>query len=214
VGQVLKSARQGIKDFNELLTDNEIFRARTHGVGVLSREDAIEWAVSGPVLRASGVPLDIRRAEPYMFYDQLDFDVISAEEGDVFARYYCRLQEMRESVKIIEQCLDRLGPGPIMPERMPRMLRTPPGEVYIRTEAPRGEYGIYMVSKGGNRPYRMKVRSACLSNIQALRDMTIGHYVADAIIILGSLVSVIPLIIAFLTLQRYWRGGLAIGSLK
>jgi NADH-quinone oxidoreductase subunit D len=187
VAEVLKSTNQGIKDFDGLLTENEIFRARTQGVGTLSREQAIEWAVSGPVLRASGVPMDIRRDEPYMFYDQLDFNVITSEDGDVFARYYCRLQEMRESVKIIEQCLDKLGPGPIMPERMPRMLRTPPGEVYLRTEAPRGEYGIYMVSKGGNRPYRMKVRSACLSNIQALRDMTVGQYVADAIIVLGSL---------------------------
>ena len=187
VAQVLKSVRQGIKDFDNLLTDNEIFRARTQGIGVLSREDAIEWAVSGPVLRASGVPMDVRRDEPYMFYDQLDFNVVSSEDGDVFARYYCRLQEMRESVKIIEQCLDRLGPGRISPERMPRMLRTPPGEIYLRTEAPRGEYGIYLVSHGGNRPYRLKVRSACLSNIQALRDMTVGQYVADAIIILGSL---------------------------
>jgi NADH-quinone oxidoreductase subunit D len=187
VAEVLKSTNQGIKDFDGLLTENEIFRARTQGVGTLSREQAIDWAVSGPVLRASGVPMDIRRDEPYMFYDQLDFNVITSEDGDVFARYYCRLQEMRESVKIIEQCLDKLGPGPIMPERMPRMLRTPPGEVYLRTEAPRGEYGIYMVSKGGNRPYRMKVRSACLSNIQALRDMTVGQYVADAIIVLGSL---------------------------
>jgi NADH-quinone oxidoreductase subunit D len=187
VAEVLKSSRQGIKDFDNLLTQNEIFRARTQGVGVLPREEAIEWAVSGPVLRASGVPMDIRRDEPYMFYDQLDFDVITGENGDVFDRYYCRLQEMRESVKIIEQCLDKLGPGPITPERMPRMLRTPPGEVYLRTEAPRGEYGIYLVSKGGNRPYRMKVRSACLSNIQALRDMSVGQYVADAIIVLGSL---------------------------
>src|SRR5690606_36987128 len=152
VAEVLKSTRQGIKDFDNLLTDNEIFRARTQGVGVLSREDAIEWAVSGPVLRASGVPMDVRRDEPYMFYDQLDFNVISSEDGDVFARYHCRLEEMRESVKIIEQCLDRLGPGRISPERMPRMLRTPPGEVYLRTEAPRGEYGIYLVSHGGNRP--------------------------------------------------------------
>ncbi len=187
VDEVLKSSRQGIKDFDNLLTNNEIFLARTQGVGTLSRDEAMEWAVSGPVLRASGVPMDIRRDEPYMYYDQLDFDVITGENGDVFDRYYCRLQEMRESVKIIEQCLDKLKPGPIMPERMPRMLRTPPGEIYLRTEAPRGEYGIYMVSKGGNRPHRMKVRSACLSNIQALRDMSVGQYVADAIIVLGSL---------------------------
>jgi NADH-quinone oxidoreductase subunit D len=122
-----------------------------------------------------------------MFYPEIDFDVITAEGGDVYDRYYCRLLEMHESVKIIEQCLDRLEPGPIMPEKMPRMLRTPAGEVYLRTEAPRGEYGIYLVSTGGNRPYRMKVRSACLANLQGLRDMSVGQYVADAIVVLGSL---------------------------
>ena len=90
-------------------------------------------------------------------------------------------------MKIVEQCLDRLEPGAIMPEKMPRMLRTPPGEVYIRTEAPRGEFGVYLVSKGGNRPYRLKVRSACLSNLQALKHMSVGQYVADAIIVLGSI---------------------------
>jgi NADH-quinone oxidoreductase subunit D len=187
VHQVLKSARQGIKDMDGLLTENEIFLARTQGIGTISAEDAIDWGMSGPSLRASGVALDIRRDEPYLKYSEIDFDVITGTNGDVFDRYYCRVREMRESIKIIEQCLERLTDGPILPERMPRMLRTPPGEVYIRTEAPRGEYGVYMVSNGGNRPWRLKVRSACLSNLQALRDMTIGHYVADAVIILGSI---------------------------
>ena len=187
VHEVLKSVRQGIKDMDGLLTDNEIFRARTQGVGVISAEDAIDWGMSGPSLRASGVPLDIRRDEPYLRYSEIDFDVITGANGDVFDRYHCRVREMRESVKIVEQCLERLTQGPILPDRMPRMLRTPPGEVYLRTEAPRGEYGVYMVSNGGNRPWRLKVRSACLSNLQALRDMTIGHYVADAVIILGSI---------------------------
>src|SRR5690606_24140618 len=178
----------GIKDFDGLLTENEIFRARTQGVGVISAEEATEWGMSGPSIRASGVPIDVRKDEPYLFYDQIDFDVATRTEGDVYARYSCRMQEMWESVKIIEQCLEKMPDyGPIMPEKMPRMLRTPPGEVYIRTEAPRGEYGIYMVSHGGNRPYRLKVRSACLSNIQALRDMCVGEYVADAIVALRSL---------------------------
>jgi NADH-quinone oxidoreductase subunit D len=143
--------------------------------------------MSGPSLRAAGVPLDIRRDEPYLYYPQVEFDVITGSNGDVFDRYYCRVREMRESVKIIEQCLERLRPGPIMPERMSRLLRPPPGEVYLRTEAPRGEYGVYMVSNGGNRPYRCKIRSACLSNLQALRDMTVGHYIADAVLVLGSI---------------------------
>ena len=188
VREVLKSVKIGIKDFDGLLTENEIFRARTQGVGVISAEEAIEWGMSGPSIRGSGVNMDVRKDEPYLFYDQIDFNVPTRTEGDVFARYACRMDEMWESVKIIEQCLEKMPDyGPIMPEKMPRMLRTPPGEVYIRTEAPRGEYGIYMVSEGGNRPYRLKVRSACLSNLQALRDMSVGQYLADAIIVLGSI---------------------------
>jgi NADH-quinone oxidoreductase subunit D len=144
--------------------------------------------MSGPSIRASGVAMDVRKDEPYLMYDQVDFDVIVGQNGDVYDRYYCRLMEMWESIKIIEQCLEKMpDTGPIMPEKMPRMLRTAPGEVYLRTEAPRGEYGVYLVSKGGNRPYRLKVRSACLSNLQALKDMSVGQYVADAIIVLGSI---------------------------
>jgi NADH-quinone oxidoreductase subunit D len=157
-------------------------------VGIISAEDAIEIGMSGSSLRASGVNLDIRKTEPYLFYDQVEFEVPLGENGDVFDRYYVRLQEMEQSMRIIEQCLERLEDGPIMPEKMPRMLRLPEGqEVYIRTEAPRGEYGVYLVSKGGNKPWRLKVRSACLSNLQALRQMSVGQYVADAIIILGSI---------------------------
>ena len=185
--EVLKAVRQGISDFDGLLTKNEIFVARTQGVGFISAADAIDFGMSGPSIRASGVPLDVRREEPYLKYNDVKWDVITHTDGDVYARYLCRLGEMRESVKIVEQCLDRLEPGAIMPEKMPRMLRTPPGEVYIRTEAPRGEFGVYLVSKGGNRPYRLKVRSACLSNLQALKHMSVGQYVADAIIVLGSI---------------------------
>ena len=187
VREVLKLSRRGIKDLDGLMTESEIFRARTEGVGALSAVDAIDWGTSGPILRASGVPMDVRKDEPYLYYDQLEFDVITGDHGDVFDRFECRIREMWESIKIVEQCLERLEPGPIVPDRLPRMLRTPPGEVYLRTEAPRGEYGIYLVSQGGNRPYRLKIRSACLSNLQALRDMTIGQYVADAVVVLGSL---------------------------
>ncbi len=187
VREVLTAVRQGIADFDGLLTKNEIFIARTKGVGVISAADAIDFGMSGPSIRASGVPLDVRREEPYLKYNDINWNVITRTEGDVYARYLCRLDEMRESVKIVEQCLERLQPGAIMPEKMPRMLRTPPGEIYVRTEAPRGEFGVYLVSKGGNRPHRLKVRSACLSNLQALRHMTIGSYVADALIVLGSI---------------------------
>jgi NADH-quinone oxidoreductase subunit D len=187
VREVLISATQGIDDFDSLLSENEIFLARTQGIGSISAERAIALGMSGPSLRASGVDMDIRRDEPYLKYDQVEWDVITGEHGDVFDRYYCRVMEMRESIKIINQCLEHLAPGPILPEKMPRMLRTPPGEVYLRTEAPRGEYGVYMVSRGGNRPYRCKVRSSCLSNLQALHELTVGEYMADAIVILGSI---------------------------
>lgn len=187
VREVLKSTRRGIKDMDGLLTDNEVFRARTLGIGAISQQDAIDWGCTGPVLRSTGVPLDLRRTEPYLKYDEVDFNVITGTTGDVYERFTCRIAEMWESIRIIEQCLERLEPGPILPERMPRMLRTPPGEIYMRTEAPRGEYGIYLVSKGGNRPHRLKIRSSCFANLQALKDMTVGSYVADAVVILGSL---------------------------
>jgi len=187
VHEVLEDVKQGIADIDGLMTENEIFIARTRGIGALSAEDAIDLGTTGPILRASGVPLDLRRTEPYLYYDQVDFDVVTGENGDVYDRYLVRLQEMRGSVRIVEQCVERLEDGPILPERMPRMLRTPPGEVYLRTEAPRGEYGIYLVSRGGNRPYRLKIRSSCFANLQALRAMSVGQYVADAIAALGSL---------------------------
>ncbi len=187
VREVLAQVKQGVKDIDGLLTENEVFIARTKGIGTIAVEDAIDFGMSGPALRASGIPLDVRKTEPYLYYDQVDFEVPVGSNGDVYDRFIIRVEEIRQSIRIVEQCLERLEPGLIQPEKMPRMLRTPPGEVYIRTEAPRGEYGIYLVSKGGNRPYRLKIRSACLSNLQALRDMTVGQYVADAVIILGSL---------------------------
>ena len=187
VREVLQSVRQGIRDMDGLLTDNEIFRARTQNVGAISAADAIDLGLTGPVLRASGVPLDLRKTEPYMYYPQIDFDVPVGANGDVYDRFVCRVEEMRQSVRIIEQCLERLRPGPILPERMPRMLRTEPGEIYLRTEGPRGEFGIYLVSKGGNRPHRLKIRSTGFANLQGLRDMSVGQYVADAVVILGSL---------------------------
>ena len=187
VHEVLADARLGITELDGLLTENEIFLARTKNIGIISAEDAIDWGMSGPSIRASGVPLDVRKNEPYLKYDEVDFDMVLGENGDVFDRFDCRIEEMRQSVRIIEQCLAKLEDGPIMPERMSRLLRAPAGEVYTRTEAPRGEYGIYLVSQGGNRPHRLKIRSACFSNLQPLRDMIVGSYVADAVLILGSI---------------------------
>ncbi len=187
IEEVLHSSEQGIKDMDQLLTNNEIFLARTKQVGIINRQDAIDWGMSGPSLRASGVDYDIRKAEPYLYYDQIDFDVITAQNGDVFDRYFVRLQEMKQSISIVRQCLKKLVDGSVLADGASRNLRTPPGEVYIRTEAPRGEYGIYLISDGDNRPYRLKIRSAGFSNLQALRDMVVGAYIPDAVVILGSI---------------------------
>jgi NADH-quinone oxidoreductase subunit D len=183
---VCENALVGASDLDKLLTDNEIFIMRTRGVGILTREDAIDYGASGPVLRASAVEHDLRRAEPYSIYDRFDFDIPTGQNGDSYDRYLVRLAEIRESVKIVRQALAQMPEGPILPERMPR-LRPPEGEVYMRCENPRGEYGIYLVSNGGTQPYRLRIRSSCFCNLSALKLMTVGHYVADAVTILGSI---------------------------
>ena len=184
---VCQNALVGAMDLDKLLTDNEIFIMRTRGIGVLSREDAISYGASGPVLRASGVDHDLRRAEPYSIYDRFDFNVPIGTNGDSYDRYLVRLAEIRESVNIVRQALAQMPEGPILPERMPRLLRPAAGEVYMRCENPRGEYGIYLVSNGGTQPYRLRIRSSCFCNLSALKHMTVGHYVADAVTILGSI---------------------------
>jgi NADH-quinone oxidoreductase subunit D len=184
---MVKEARQGIADIDGLLTENEVFLTRTRGIGIMTAEKAIDWSFSGPMLRASGVRHDLRRAEPYSIYDRLEFDIPVGDRGDVYDRYMVRLEEMRQSARIIEQCLDQMPKdGPIVAPGLKRVLRPPVGEVYMRAENPRGEYGIYLVSKGADKPYRLKIRSPSFCHLAALRDMTIGHYLADAVLILGS----------------------------
>lgn len=183
---VCENALVGAMDLDKLLTDNEIFIMRTRGIGLLSAADAINYGATGPVLRASGVDHDLRRAEPYSIYDRFDFNVPIGTHGDSYDRYLVRLAEIRESVKIVRQALAQMPEGPILPERMPR-LRPAAGEVYMRCENPRGEYGIYLVSNGGTQPYRLRIRSSCFCNLSALKHMTVGHYVADAVTILGSI---------------------------
>ena len=183
---VCGQTRVGIDDIDRLLTKNEVFLSRSLDIGCISKEDAIDYGLSGPMLRASGLQFDLRRAEPYSIYDRFEFDIPTGSRGDVCDRYLVRMEEMRQSVRIVEQAIEQMPDGPIMPEKAPRRLRLPPGEVYMRTENPRGEYGIYLVSKGGEKPYRLKIRSSCLSNLTALKQMIVGHYVADAVVILGS----------------------------
>jgi NADH-quinone oxidoreductase subunit D len=185
---VCQQTRVGIKDIDGLLTNNEIFVARTRGIGAISQEKAMDYGLSGPVLRACGLKVDLRREEPYSIYDRFDFEIPTGEHGDCFDRYLVRLEEMRQSVRIVEQAIEQMpDSGPILPAKVPRRLRCPPGEVYMPAENPRGEYGIYLVSKGGDRPYRLKIRSPSYCNLMALKEMTVGHYVADAVVILGSI---------------------------
>ncbi len=183
---VCEQALIGADDMDKLLTQNEIFIARTRDIGKLSAEDAIRFGVTGPMLRASGVEYDLRRDEPYSIYDRFEFDIPTGANGDCFDRYLVRLEEIRESVKIVRQAIEQMPEGPILPERMPRLLRPAAGEVYQRCEDPRGEYGIYLVSKGATQPYRLRMRSPSFCNLSSLRHMTIGSYVADAVTILGS----------------------------
>ncbi len=184
----LKTAERGIRDIDDLLTHNEIFMGRCQNIGAFTAQQAIAYGLSGPMLRASGVPFDLRKDEPYSVYPRLKFDIPVGNYGDVYDRFLVRIEEMRQSVKIVEQALEQLPPeGPIVAEKLPRRLRTPPGEVYAKVESPRGEWGVYLISKGGDKPYRLKMRSPSFCNLTALREMTIGQFLADAVMVLGSM---------------------------
>jgi NADH-quinone oxidoreductase subunit D len=178
--------RPRLDENDRLLTGNRIFQARTRGVGIISREEAIAWALSGPTLRGSGAAIDVRREDPYCVYDRLDFEVPSFPEGDCFARYLVRIEEMRQSLRIIEQCLDQMPEGPVR-AKLPRVFKPPPGEAYARTEAPRGDLSIFVVSDGSERPCRLRVRAPSFANLQALSAMVRGHKIGDIVAILGSI---------------------------
>ncbi len=175
-----------IDEIDRYLTGNEIFLYRAKGVGVLPRDVAIAYSASGPVLRASGVKYDIRRAEPYSIYDRFDFEVVTEDAGDVYARYIVRLREMRESVKILKQALDQIPEGPIIEGKKKYSFRPPMGDAYGRIEAPKGELGYYVVSDKTNNPYRYHVRAPSFINLTSLEPMLIGYKVADSVIVLGS----------------------------
>jgi NADH-quinone oxidoreductase subunit D len=174
-----------IDEYETLLTRNEIFLARTKGIGMLPPELCKDYSVTGPIARASGIAYDVRRAEPYGIYDRFDYEVPVRFGGDAYDRYMVRVQEMRESVKIIRQALRDIPPGDIR-GRMPKILRPPKGEAYARIEGPKGEIGFYLVSDGSTSPYRYKVRAPSYINLTVLSQLTIGHKVADAVVILGS----------------------------
>jgi len=175
-----------IDEIDGLLTENEIFIVRTRGVAVISPELAINASLSGPMLRGSGIAWDLRKAEPYCGYENYDFEIPIGYQGDSFDRFLVRLEEMRQSVKIIKQALDRLPSGPFRTE-VPLALRPPAGEAYARVEAPRGELGYYVISDEGPSPYRFHIRPPSFINLSVLKEMTVGKSVADAIVALGSI---------------------------
>lgn len=176
-----------VDEFDRLLTDNEIWRARSIGVGILPPETAVALGATGPLLRASGVPYDVRRAEPYSIYDRFDFDVAVRYNADVYDRFLVRMEEMRQSLRILQQAMDQIPEGPIQTGKKSHRVKVPPGEAYHRIEAPKGELGFYLVSNGKPNAWRYHVRSTSLINLTSLAEMCKGHKIADVVVILGSI---------------------------
>ena len=175
-----------IDEYYQRIAGNEILLARTKGIGILSKEVAINISASGPVLRASGGEWDIRKVDPYSVYDRFEFDIPTGSIGDCYDRYRVRIQEMRQSVRIIKQAMEQLPPGEVLTP-VPLRLRPPVGEVYEHIEAPKGELGFYLVSDNSATPYRFHVRAPSLINLTVLRDMIVGWKLAVAIVIFGSI---------------------------
>src|SRR5881394_3477143 len=209
--QFLKEVVGNIDETETFLTRNRIFVDRTQGVGIIPKELAIDYGLSGPNLRASGLEHDLRKAQPYLVYDQLDFEVPVGTEGDCYDRYLVRMEEMRQSVRLLHQCLDKLPDGPVnVPDmkiilppkdrvltRMEELIHhfinvtqgvnAPPGEVYFGHENPKGELGFYINSKGGGTPHRLKIRAPSFVNLSILPELLPGHMMSDTVAILGSL---------------------------
>jgi NADH-quinone oxidoreductase subunit C/D len=209
--ETCKKISEGVDQLDGLLTGNKIWQQRTQGVGKISAEDAIAWGYTGPCLRAAGVGLDLRKAQPYYGYDQLDFKIPVGTTGDVFDRYLVRVAEMRESLKIIQQVCKNIPSGDytirdksiVLPEKSEvygnieglmnhfmlviKGLRPPVGDIYDATEAANGELGFYLVSDGSGRPYRLKVRPPCFAIYQSFPEQITGGLLADVIAILGSM---------------------------
>ena len=200
-----------LTDLGSLLTENRIFKQRTVDIGVVTREEALDWGFTGPMLRGSGVAWDLRKSQPYDVYEELDFDIPVGKTGDCYARYLVRMAEMDESIKIMKQCLEKMPDGPIkvndykiapppraeMKSSMEAMIHhfklytegyhVPAGETYTAVEAPKGEFAVYLVSDGTNKPYRCRIRAPGFAHLQALDFMSKGHQLADAVSIIGSL---------------------------
>jgi len=210
IGEFLDNRLQLFEDAISLVADNRIFKQRNVDIGVVSRDDAIAWGFSGPMIRASGIPWDIRRSQPYEVYDRMDFEIPVGTRGDCYDRFMVRVEEVRQSWKIARQCLKELPPGPIgsdskvfppsraeMKTSMEALIHhfklytegyhVPAGEVYVATESPKGEFGVYLVADGTNRPYRCKIRPTGFSHLQAMDFMMKGHMLADTTAVLSAI---------------------------
>ena len=177
---------RSVSDNEALITENEIFTARTKGMGILSGERAIALGVSGPNLRASGVPFDVRKAHPYSIYDELEFGVITHDAGDVYARYLQRVAEMKQSLSLIDQIVDKMPHGPVQAQ-VPGIIRPKPGRAYGAVESPRGLYSVYAISDGGPNPYRFRMRDPSFITLQVMPVLMPGHLIADTMAIMASL---------------------------
>src|SRR5271170_26947 len=200
-----------IDDMDNLLTPNRIFKQRMVNIGVVTAEQAMDWGFTGPMLRGSGVAWDLRKSQPYEVYDQLDFDIPIGKNGDCYDRYLVRMEEMRQSLKLIKQCIEKMPKGPVVtddPKIAPpkrALMKTsmealinqfklysegyhvPTGETYTAVEAPKGEFGVYLVSDGSNMPYRCRIRAPGFAHLQALDFMTRGHMLADVVAIIATM---------------------------
>jgi NADH-quinone oxidoreductase subunit C/D len=184
---VLERLPRKIDELDAFLTQNEIIRTRCEGVGILTPHEAIAYSAAGPVLRASGIPYDVRRADPYSIYDRFDFDVAVRYHGDIYDRYLIRMDEIRQSIRILEQVVRDMPEGPIQEGKPQYQVRVPAGEAYGRVEGPKGELGFYVVSNGKPNPWRYHVRAPSFINLTAMNEMSKGNKIADVVAILGSI---------------------------
>jgi NADH-quinone oxidoreductase subunit D len=184
--------RKSFVTFHELVTGNIIFRERTIGVGVIDKETIQAYGITGPNARASGVGYDVRKAEPYGFYPELDFEVPTREAGDCYSRYEIRFEEMEQSLRMVEQCLDRMPGGPVGPDKPKVRIKAKPGVTYHTVESARGQLGWFIMATKAAEPWRIKARTPSFNNLNAMKHVLPGTMIADAIAILGSIDFVMP----------------------
>ncbi len=186
LGDWMSRAGKQVDSQATLLNENEIFVNRTKGLGVLDQATALRFGMSGPPLRATGAPYDVRRAHPYSVYPELEFDVPTRTDGDSYGRYLLHIEEIKQSLRIIDQVLHQMPDGPVM-AKLPRLIRVPPGRAFAALESPRGQYASYAISDGSDQPFRFRIHDPSYFNLQAIGDLTRGHLLADIIAILASL---------------------------